>query len=82
MKDRKQLAHKYSHPQTQKNLWILKDGAMVVGEEVDDDNRLLYVIKKGNDITVDYASNHKPVSLLRAPKVETVTIKGKASINP
>lgn len=41
---------------------ILPDGRIVLGEEVDELNRLNYVIKDGNKLSVEYAGNVRQVN--------------------
>lgn len=48
----------------------LADGSIVVDTTVDEQNRLHYVIKKGNNFKVELAENNKPVEnlIIREPK--------------
>ena len=52
----------------------LQDGAEVVGDGVDQANRLLYVIKRGETLSVEYAEN-QPVVITR----RTVTNVGRVT---
>lgn len=60
--------------------WRLKDGSIVIGEEVDEQNRLQYVIKRGNEIKIEYAGKHRPVANLISPKGETVIVPFKQKL--
>lgn len=54
--------------------FLLRDGGVVVDTVVDELNRLNYVIKKGNDFTVELAEKSKPIQVLVERKPIKVTI--------
>lgn len=62
--------------------WLLPDGSIVIGEEVDEENKLHYVIKNGDTITVDYAGNHRPLANLIPPTSTEIVVKGTKIIIP
>jgi hypothetical protein len=62
--------------------WKLRDGAVVIGEEIDELNRLQYVIKRGNEITVELAEGIIPVENLIKGNVLKIRVPGKSIKKP
>ncbi len=45
--------------------FVLRDGGVVVGEEVDENNQLHYIIKRGDTLTSEKASGSKNIPIYR-----------------
>jgi hypothetical protein len=78
MMDKQELIKKYKQKEKKRTpLWLLGDGSTVIGEEVDENNRLNYVIQKGDKIFIEYAGKHRPVANLAKRKSITITVSMK-----
>jgi hypothetical protein len=55
----------------------LMDGGDVIGDAVDPDNRLLYVIRRGTVITVEYAQNQPVIFSRRKTASLPATVTGR-----
>lgn len=72
--DRAQLLNKYKKATKSQGGIKLKDGRMVVGQAVDSDNRLLWVVKGEAGTEVVYAENqHAIVPII--PEFKRVILK-------
>lgn len=54
--------------------FILQDGGVVIGSEVDENNQLHYVIERGNNISIEKVSGSNNMPIIRFP------VDGKKSI--
>lgn len=50
----------------------LQDGGEVIGDAVDENNALLYVIRRGDEITLEHAENQKVVYVQRRSVAQAV----------
>lgn len=62
--DRKKILDKFKNKAIRKPQLQLKDGSVVVGSEVDSENKLWYVIEKNGVISVDRAKGKKIAAIL------------------
>lgn len=73
--DKKKIIDRYKKEKNLTPSFLLRDGAIVVGEEVDEENKLYYVIKRGSELTVERANKNRPFRNLKPATHEKVTIK-------
>jgi hypothetical protein len=76
------IIKKYIDDMVRKPRFILSDKSIVVGEEIDENNKLHYVILKNGKYFIDYAGKHRPVFSLIQNKSQTIKIKSKMKIKP
>ena len=71
--DKTKIIDKYKKEKDHIKRAVLKDGGIVIGMEVDENNFLHYVIKRGNNITIEEAQHTKLAETILITKVEKVT---------
>ncbi len=71
---------KYKDKRNQEAQLRLKDGGIVVGYEVDEENRLWYAIEKEGAVTLERANRQDVVELLRRDKGSTINVPIKRRV--
>ncbi len=71
MRNKLEVIKKYKGKPHHKSLLKLSDGNTVIGEEVDEDNKLFYVFRVADDIVVERANKYRISSVLREPASES-----------
>lgn len=61
--DKTTLIKKYQKIKNLPDKGRLKDGGVIIGSEVDEDNRLHYVVKKDDQITIELAEKADVASI-------------------
>jgi len=61
--DKEKIIEKYKNIE-QVQMHVLQDGRVVIGEEVDEENHLFYVIRDGDNYTVESAWNQPVISVI------------------
>ena len=62
---------KYKERKDKKTLFKAAKGGNIVGEEVDQNNRLLYVIEKDSQLSLHYAEEIDVLPYTPEPKIES-----------
>jgi hypothetical protein len=69
------IINQYKKKKNHKVSFLLKNGAKVVGETVDEGNHLFYVIKQGNEFDVIKANNQPIIEFFHQSNRGTVQVK-------
>lgn len=75
--DKNKIIEKYKKLKDKEKLLITKSGETVIGNEVDENNQLWYVLEKDGNITVEKAENKRISQILWKNVGTKVTIKQK-----
>ena len=58
-------------------LYGLHDGRDVIGHEADAENRLVYVVRRGEEITLEYATDVQPIMTIVPTPGHSVTVTAR-----
>ncbi len=73
----KKILEKYNKVKNKVKQMELANDSHVVGTEVDEDNKLWYVIQKGSELTLERANRKKIKHLPPVSGKKSITVKGK-----
>lgn len=73
--NKQKILEKYKKRKTHIPRWLLKNGSVVIAEEVDEENRLHYVIKRGDEFKIEYAGEHRPIANLVPKERKRIAVK-------
>lgn len=80
--DKQKILTRYKKEKNLRSKYKLADGGIVVGSEVDEDNHLLYIIKRKGEYTIEKAQGIRPVEDLITREQEHVYVEnGKVVVS-
>lgn len=70
--NKEEILEKYKNENTV--LYPVVEGGAVIAQEIDDKNRLLYIIRKNDELSVEFASNITVEKIIQSDPPHVVTI--------